>query len=146
MDKRNSFIQKGRDGKQKRSRSQKVVSIYRYPFSGVGCRIFPRSEEAKLPADYSADRSGHGRGREGGESTIPEREIRYETDDNEFKFASTKKARCTREIPLVTRPPSIANLCFSLFFPWSSQILVFLGLTDSDRDEDHSFLSRLDRG
>lgn len=47
MDKRNSFIQKGRDGKQKRSRSQKVVSIYRYPFSGVGCRIFPRDNDQR---------------------------------------------------------------------------------------------------
>lgn len=57
------------------------------------------SRGAKLPIDYSLGPLRH-RQRKETESAIQEREIRYETDDNEFKLASTKKAFAlgTREI------------------------------------------------
>ena len=108
MDKRDSFIYR-RKGMEMKTKNLSVFIVI--PFVGSDVGFF----HAIMPVDYSLDRSGHGRGREGGESTIPEREIRYETDDNEFKFASTKKASASVYSRNSTRYSSIARISAPLF-------------------------------
>lgn len=94
MDKRNIYLFRKKEIELKRSEieTKKLLFIV-IPFLGVGFFHAITIRGSEIAGRLFARSFGtSSRERRRRESTIPEREIRYETDDNEFKFASTKKA------------------------------------------------------
>lgn len=122
MDKRDSFIYR-RKGMEMKSRNEKFVGIYRYPFRGVGCRIFPRDNDRRKRNCRSIIRSivrdmAEGEKAESRQSQKGRSDMRQTITSLSSHRPRRHPHRCTREIPLVTRL-LLESLLLSLSFPSS---------------------------